>query len=74
MPQKKDWSTIQIREDVKNNLLELYNNDKKDQANSQKIMGLISFADPFSISSFFVPSINSDIFPDVLSLIDSLFP
>ena len=29
MPQKKDWSTIQIREDVKNNLLELYNNDKK---------------------------------------------
>ena len=41
MPQKKDWSTIQIREDVKNN---------------------------------FVPSINSDIFPEVLSLIDSLFP
>ena len=29
MPQKKGWSTIQIREDVKNNLLELYNNDKK---------------------------------------------
>ena len=37
-------------------------------------MCLISFADPFSISSFFVPSINSDIFPDVSSLIDSLFP
>ena len=31
MPQKKGWSTIQIREDVKNNLLELYNNDKKNR-------------------------------------------
>ena len=35
MPQKKGWSTIQIREDVKNNLLELYNNDKKRPSNQK---------------------------------------
>lgn len=27
--QKKGWLTVQIREQVKNNLLEIYNNDKK---------------------------------------------
>ena len=35
MSQKKGWSTIQIREDVKNNLLELYNNDKKRPSNQK---------------------------------------
>ena len=29
MPQKKGWLTVQVREEVKNNLLELYNKDKK---------------------------------------------
>ncbi|MGD1834216.1 MAG: hypothetical protein ACPKPY_05010 [Nitrososphaeraceae archaeon] len=35
MPQKKGWSTVQIREDVKNNLLEVYNNDKKRPSNQK---------------------------------------
>ena len=35
MPQKKGWSTVQIREDVKNNLLNLYNNDKKRPSNQK---------------------------------------
>ena len=35
MPQKKGWLTVQIREDVKNKLLELYNNDKKRPSNQK---------------------------------------
>jgi hypothetical protein len=44
------------------------------KANSPKIIDLILCDDPFPLSSFFVPSTNFDIFPDVLSLIDTLFP
>ena len=35
MPQKKGWLTVQIREDVKNNLLDLYKNDKKRPSNQK---------------------------------------
>jgi hypothetical protein len=35
MPQKKGWSTVQIREDVKNNLLDLYNKDNKRPSNQK---------------------------------------
>jgi hypothetical protein len=35
MPQKKGWLTVQVREEVKNNLLELYNKDKKRPSNQK---------------------------------------
>ncbi|MGE0243405.1 MAG: hypothetical protein AB7F53_06000 [Nitrososphaeraceae archaeon] len=35
MPQKKGWLTVQVREVVKNNLLELYNKDKKRPSNQK---------------------------------------
>ena len=35
MPQKKGWLTVQVREEVKNDLLELYNKDKKRPSNQK---------------------------------------
>ena len=35
MPQKTGWLTVQIREDVKNNLFDIYNKDKKRPSNQK---------------------------------------